>query len=126
VVVADEATRSALADQADDVARLAGASEAVVRARAPAGDGYVSQVVRGGIEVALRLADLVDIEQEQTRLQAEIERAEGLREAARRKLANESFVTRAPAEVVDRERAKLADLDRTLERLTTLRAALDR
>ncbi len=126
VVVADEATRSALVDQADDVAWLAGASEAVVRARAPAGDGYVSQVVRGGIEVALRLADLVDIEQEQTRLQAEIERAEGLREAARRKLANESFVTRAPAEVVDRERAKLADLDRTLERLTTLRAALDR
>ncbi|MGH7570520.1 MAG: valine--tRNA ligase [Gemmatimonadota bacterium] len=126
VVVADEATRSALVEQADDVARLAGASEADVRSSAPAGDGYVSHVVRGGVEVAVRLADLVDLEQERARLEAEIERAEGLREGARSKLANESFVTRAPAEVVDRERAKLADLDRTLERLATLRAALDR
>ncbi len=126
VVVADEATRNALVDQADDVARLAGASEADVRARAPAGDGYVSHVVRGGIEVAVRLADLVDVEQERARLQIDIERAERLREAARRKLANQSFVTRAPAEVVERERAKLDDLERTLERLTSLHAALDR
>ncbi len=126
VVVADEATRSALVDQADDLARLAGASEADVRSRAPAGNGYVSHVVRGGVEVAVRLADLVDLEQERVRLQGEIERAEGLREVAQRKLGNESFVTRAPAEVVERERAKLADLERTLERLASLRAALDR
>ena len=89
-------------------------------------NGYVSHVVRGGVEVAVRLADLVDLEQERVRLQGEIERAEGLREVAQRKLGNESFVTRAPAEVVERERAKLADLERTLERLASLRAALDR
>jgi valyl-tRNA synthetase len=125
VVVADEAMREALLGQAEDLARLSGASDADVRAHAPAGDGYVSQVVRGGVEVAVRLADLVDVEQERTRLETEISRAEALREAARRKLANEEFVTRAPAEVVARERAKLADLDRTMDRLLNLRAALD-
>jgi valyl-tRNA synthetase len=126
VVVADETMREALLGQAEDLARLSGASDADVRERAPAGDGYVSQVVRGGVEVAVRLADLVDIDQERTRLEAEIGRAEGLRGASRRKLDNENFVKRAPAEVVDRERAKLADLERTLERLVNLRAALDR
>jgi valyl-tRNA synthetase len=76
--------------------------------------------------VAVRLADLVDLEQERTRLEAEIGRAADLLESARRRLANKEFVQRAPAEVVDRERAKLADLERTLERLESLRAALDR
>jgi valyl-tRNA synthetase len=125
VVVADEAMREALVGHAADLARLSGASDADVRAHAPAGDGYVSQVVRGGVEVAVRLADLVDVEQERTRLEAEIGRAEALHEAACRNLANEAFVQRAPAEVVDRERAKLADLERTLERLESLRAALE-
>jgi valyl-tRNA synthetase len=104
---------------------MAGASEADVRERAPVGDGYVSHVVRSGVEVALKLADLVDIDQERARLQAEIGRVEELRDSARGKLANEAFVQRAPAEVVDRERSKLADLERTLERLVNLRAALD-
>ena len=126
VVVADETMREALVGQAEDLARLSGASDADVRAHAPAGDGYVSQVVRGGVEVAVRLADLVDLEQERTRLEAEIGRAADLLESARRRLANKEFVQRAPAEVVDRERAKLADLERTLERLESLRAALDR
>lgn len=126
VVVDDEATRRALVDRAADVARLAGASEADVRSLAPAGDGYVSQVVRGGVEVAVRLADLVDVDQERARLGSEIERTEGLLDATRGKLANEAFLTRAPAEVVAREREKLADLERALERLTSLLTALER
>jgi valyl-tRNA synthetase len=125
VVVADDELRAALVGQAEDLARLSGASGADVRALAPAGDGYVSQVVRGGVEVAVRLADLVDLEQERARLEAEVRRAEGLRDAARGKLDNEAFVQRAPAEVVARERAKLEDLEQTLERLESLRAALD-
>jgi len=125
VVVADREARDALVGQAAEVARMAGASEADVRERAPVGDGYVSHVVRSGVEVALKLADLVDIDQERARLQAEIGRVEELRDSARGKLANEAFVQRAPAEVVDRERSKLADLERTLERLVNLRAALD-
>ena len=44
------------------------------------------------------------------RLEAEIERAE-------RKLANEKFVERAPAEVVEEERRKLEEYREALERL---------
>ena len=64
-------------------------------------------ITTAGIEAALRLGGLVDpaverqrLERKRDELRSEIDRAEG-------KLANESFVAKAPAPVVDKERAKL-------------------
>jgi len=125
VVAAEEAAvRATVERHAGEVARLAGASETRVVAEAPADGGYVGDVVRGGVSVAVRLADLVDLEKERERLADEIRRTEERLAAAHRKLANEQFVERAPEDVVRREREKAAELDRSLERLTGLRAAL--
>jgi valyl-tRNA synthetase len=120
-----DADRATLTRFSDDVARLAAASEARVVREAPRGDGVVSEVVRGGIEVAVRLADLVDLDRERERIGAEIDGIERLLRASRGKLADERFVSRAPAEVVAREREKAADLERSLERLRELRASLE-
>jgi valyl-tRNA synthetase len=117
--------RATLERFASDVARLASASEALVVDRAPRGDGIVGQVVRGGVEVAVRLADLVDVDRERERLASEIAGVERLLASARAKLGDERFVSRAPAEVVAREREKAADLERSLERLGELRASLE-
>jgi valyl-tRNA synthetase len=124
VAATDEAAREALARHLDDLARLARASEAQIGATAPSGEGWASQVVEGGMEVAVRLADLVDIGREAARLDQERKRVEALLTAARARLADERFVSRAPAEIVDRERSKLADLERALERLDALRSGL--
>jgi valyl-tRNA synthetase len=81
-------------------------------------------VLADGTGVFVPLGDLVDLEQERSRLAAEQERLTGLIAGQQRKLANEQFVARAPAEVVGRERDKLAswrtqrdELDAKLARL---------
>ncbi|HUF89152.1 MAG TPA: valine--tRNA ligase [Gemmatimonadota bacterium] len=119
------ADRATLERYAGDIARLSSASETRIVADAPRGDGIAGEVVRSGVEVAVRLADLVDVERERERLGSEIENLEGLLGAARGKLADERFVARAPAAVVEREREKAADLERSLERLGELRASLE-
>src|SRR5688572_24365768 len=125
IAAEDPADRATLERFVDDVARLALASEARVVDSAPRGEGFAGEVVRGGVEVAVRLADLVDVERERERLAAEIAGVERLLASSRAKLADERFVSRAPADVVAREREKAADLERSLERLLELESSLE-
>ncbi|NJP40009.1 valine--tRNA ligase [Oscillospiraceae bacterium HV4-5-C5C] len=60
-----------------------------------------------GAELYLPLEQLVDLAQEKQRLQAELEKNAAEIDRLGQKLANESFVSRAPAAVVDKEREKL-------------------
>lgn len=70
------------------------------------------------------LEGLVDPASEIERLTKLEQQARGDREKAERKLANESFVARAPAEVVEEERRRLADKAQALERLSAHLAML--
>ena len=69
-------------------------------------------------EVVIPMESMVDIDAERTRLQKEI--AENEAEAARLdiRLADEKFLTRAPAAVVEKERTKRATIKDKLARLT--------
>lgn len=64
-----------------------------------------------GVEVFVDLADLIDVEAERARKQDEVAKLEKLIEGKKGKLANASFVERAPAAVVQKERDALADLE---------------
>src|SRR4051812_15723536 len=81
-------------------------------ARLEWGDPGADVVLVGGVELAMPSVDPAALErkraEERARLQAEIDRAEA-------KVANEGFVAKAPAEVVQAERDKLADLRRRHE-----------
>lgn len=85
--------------------------------RPPNGAIGASAAMTSGGELFLPLEGLVDLDRERQRLRDEIARLEGLKAGTERKLANESFVSRAPAEVVQKERDKLASADEQIGRL---------
>jgi valyl-tRNA synthetase len=76
-----------------------------------------ASAVVSGQQIYVPLEGLIDLAVERARLQKEIDRITRLLEATRRKLENESFVSKAPADVVETERAKLRGFGDTVEKL---------
>ncbi len=64
-----------------------------------------------GLQVFVPLAGLLDLDEERARLQKELARLQTDVAGLRRKLDNPSFVARAPAEVVEKDRARVAELE---------------
>jgi valyl-tRNA synthetase len=81
-------------------------------------------LVTGAATIYIPLSGLLDLEVERTRLNKEIEEAKRDIEKSEKSLANPSFVERAPAAVVEKEREKLAisqeKLAKLQERLVSL------
>jgi valyl-tRNA synthetase len=71
----------------------------------------VAQVISGGIEIYLPLAGMIDLAVEKERLEKELAQLEQRLAASQAKLNNRGFVQKAPAEVVERERERLADFE---------------
>lgn len=65
--------------------------------------------VVGNMEVLVPMAGLIDKDAEIARLQKELEKAQKELARVQGKLNNDSFVSKAPAAVIDKEKAKLAD-----------------
>ena len=68
-------------------------------------------------ETRLMLKVEIDVAAEKIRLAKEIEKLEKQISIAQGKLANEGFVARAPAAVIDQEKQRVADFTATLEKL---------
>lgn len=71
-------------------------------------DKSMSAVVTG-VELFLPLSGLIDIEQEISRLEKELANLDFEVDRVQKKLANEGFVAKAPAKLIDEERAKQQD-----------------
>jgi valyl-tRNA synthetase len=82
-----------------------------------------SHVVRGN-ELFVPLTGAVDFEDELARLDKELGKIAKEHGIVTKKLANPGFVNNAPAEVVDKEREKLATLDDKKAKLVELQARL--
>jgi valyl-tRNA synthetase len=119
VLVHAETPRNAklVASEAALLASLTRASSVTVVEAFPA-DLVAARGVARGFEAAIPLAGLLDVAAETSRLTKELDRVLRDVDARNRKLANESFLERAPAEVVAKERAiqqELLDKKRRIE-----------
>ncbi|ABE56146.1 valyl-tRNA synthetase [Shewanella denitrificans OS217] len=71
----------------------------------------------GDMELLIPMAGLIDVAAEMARIDKQLEKL--AQEIARieGKLSNQGFVAKAPAAVIDKERAKMTDLSRDIEKL---------
>jgi valyl-tRNA synthetase len=83
-----------------------------------AADDAVS-IVTDAATVYIPMAEMLDLDKERTRLAAEIKKTEGEIARLSGKLANEGFLAKAPAAVVEGEKAKLLKYEDTLAALKT-------
>jgi valyl-tRNA synthetase len=84
------------------------------------------------VEVHLPLAGLIDFAAERSRVEKEIVRTEGELQGLRKRLDNAGFIERAPREVVEKDRARAAELGgkreklaRHLARVTSVEEAME-
>ncbi len=82
-----------------------------------------SAVVKG-CDIFIPLEGLIDLGVERGRIEKEIARLDSSLEGVKKKLSNEGFVAKAPAEVLERERTKLVDWEKALDKLKTILADL--
>jgi valyl-tRNA synthetase len=82
-----------------------------------------SAVVRN-VDVYVPLAGLVDLAVERQRLQKEIGKFQGLVRGMETKLGNEQFLSKAPAEVVEKERRRLEEYQAALASMASSLARL--
>lgn len=104
-VVGEGVSSSALRRERQTITRLAKVSDLVFGESTERVGGHA--VLSDGTSVFVPLGDAIDIERECGRLGAEVDRLDQLVASQEKKLGNEQFVSRAPADVVAREREKL-------------------
>ena len=86
-------------------------------------DGAASFMV-GTTEYAVPLGNMIDVEAEIARMEAELKYKEGFLQGVLKKLGNEKFVNNAPAAVLEMERKKQADAESIIKSLKESIAAL--
>ncbi|ESS71963.1 valine--tRNA ligase ValS [Methyloglobulus morosus KoM1] len=75
----------------------------------------------GNLKLLIPMAGLIDKEAELARLDKEIQRIQNDLPRVEGKLSNPAFVDKAPAEVIEKEKAKLADMHQALTNLQVQR-----
>ena len=119
--IAQKEALSPVADFNAVIEKLCNLSEiAQVDAKA---EGAASFMV-GTTEYAVPLGNLINVEEELKKLEADLKYQEGFLMSVMKKLSNEKFVSKAPANVIEMERKKQADAETKIAALKESIAAL--
>jgi valyl-tRNA synthetase len=120
---AGDQTRRRIAAHRELLSRLARLSSVqLAEPQGPEAKG-AAQIVIDEATLLLPLAGVIDIGQEKARLSRERAKLQSEVEKLEKKLGNAQFVAKAPAEVVEEQRARLADAQQAEAKLAQ---ALDR
>ena len=107
-------TSARLERQAGLIERLARVEDIAIAGGTPKG---AVQLVLDEATYFLPLGDVIDVGQETTRLEREIDKFGDEITKVEKKLGNEKFISRAPVEVVEENRVRLADFNQSRDKL---------
>ena len=113
---ADQSTQSLIANNADRIKRLGRVEEIIVSDTRPELESAASDIVNG-IELAVPLGGLIDLDKEGERISKEMERKANEARGLASRLDNASFVERAPREVVEETGRRHQELVAEIEKL---------
>src|SRR5206468_10367102 len=108
IATTDPVVSGVLSAARDYIFKLAQVSEMEIVPRL-SGDKLAAQAVAAGCALEVPLAGLIDVEAERARLSKEMEKVRREIDGLERKLSSASFVERAPKDVVEENRRRLAD-----------------
>lgn len=115
----------AVAANVDTIRRLARIQPLAVHQVLPDRPQRAVTLLVGDVALYLPLDELTDVQAERARLAKELESARKQEQGAEAKLANDSFLSRAPGEVVERERERMRTIRDRVRRLEERLDALD-
>ncbi len=106
---------AAMLVRSDDLG-LAGSGESLGGSLAVIGRGFTAHVF---------IRDLIDVDAAVERFRKALDKTRGLIEGKKKKLSNENFVSRAPEDIIAKERESLAEMEDSAERSAAYLAALE-
>jgi valyl-tRNA synthetase len=124
LVLSDDAsTRAVLQAQAPSIRTLARIETLEVAPADTLRPDRAATTMEGAVEIVVSLEGLVDVAAEEARMRKELEKVQADIAFFEKKLGNADYVQRAPAAVVEKDRARLAEVQAAAR---TLQEALER
>ncbi len=118
-----ETDRQLLEDYRQDIIRLAKLKELTIDIKTTtvkdSATGLAAQM-----KVFIPLSGMVDLAAEKRRMLSEVENKQKAIDSLKSRLTNETFVSKAPAEVIEKERERLASLNQDIQQLNSVLAGL--
>ncbi|MBN2426457.1 MAG: valine--tRNA ligase [Calditrichaceae bacterium] len=115
-VEAADSTWSLILDNKNHFISLAKISE-INRSDGTLNKSDAGVLVIKNVEFLIPMAELIDRDKEKVRLSKEIERLSGLEKTLISKLKNKNFIDKAPENIIENERKKLAGVQENLEKI---------
>jgi valyl-tRNA synthetase len=123
ICIGNKAKRGFLESEAAHIQNLAKLSKLVIEGeyrRAPAEFAGVE----GEAHIVIPLSGALDVDKHKRRIEQKIQKAESEIKAKKQMLSNDNFLKRAPVEIVESEKSKLAELNDILKKLKAIRDGL--
>ncbi|MCC5892587.1 valine--tRNA ligase [Exiguobacterium sp.] len=121
IATSDDTTQGYLSENEVTIGKFTNATELEIARGLTAPDKSMSAIMTGA-ELFIPLADLINFEEEIARLEKEVAKYEKEVERVQKKLGNPGFTGKAPAHVIDEEKAKEKDY---LDKRDAVRARLE-
>ncbi|HSF25356.1 MAG TPA: class I tRNA ligase family protein, partial [Blastocatellia bacterium] len=125
LATADQAARSLVLDNSDRIKRLGRVGEIVLSDTLPRVEAAASDFVQG-IDIAVPLEGLIDLDKECERISKEMERKQNETRGLASRLDNPSFAERAPRDVVEETQRRHVELIAEIEKLRATLVSIGR